>query len=104
MNENLFPIISDVFLIIQVKSAVRVTRSRNYLDLIFPMQKSFGNEKTFILLVASSVLTKLVNERLFWSANVGVSMYWSPLKNVVYEFVFTSVVLNKFCLIWSVCV
>ena len=40
-------VLTYIFVIVLVKSPVRVTRWRTILDLILPMKVSLGNEKSF---------------------------------------------------------
>ena len=43
-----------------------------------------------VLKTASSVYTELKNAFFCWSGNISASIYWRPLKNVIYESVLTS--------------
>ena len=57
-----------------------------------------------ISLDITNVSTELMNISFYWIANTGMFVYWNPLENVSFEFVFISpTVPNMSCSSWIVC-
>ena len=50
--------------------------------------------------MTSSVQAEMMNVSFCWVANTGVSMCWSPLAKVIYEFIFTSTKLYIYMCVW----